>query len=137
MKESIPYAAKYAIGLLIVMSVHMLFNVITTLSYPEHFDYSDYPLYIYVAFFAGTCIWEAMLALLLFLRSGISYKFTIISLIALMLLNLHNILIGGHLVFDISIQALLSIVSLIALMPKSVRSFYNNWSLGDLPEMEL
>ena len=137
MDEERPYMANYGIGLIVVMGFHMLFYGSAALAYPDLFgnEYADSQGF--QMFFIGTGCWELFIAVTLFLKSGISYKFAILSLVLIVTLTLGNMLLNGHLGFTIWVQTILGGASLALLLTRDVRRFYNNWSFGDLPQMDL
>jgi len=132
-----PYIANYAIGLIFVMGVHMVFNGIVCTVYPEIFinDYVD--ALGFEMFFFGVGGWELLISATLFLKSGIAHKFALLSLALIVILTVGNMLMRGTLGFDIWMQTALGAASLVILLLKDVRRFYNNWSLGDLPRIDL
>jgi len=137
MVQDRPYAANYAIGLLVVMGFHMAFNSLSVLLYPELFRSEMYRETFFLYLFIGVSIWEFILAAMLFMGSGLSHKLAVASMVLVLILIVGNIVIGGVIGFDIWFQVALGASVLIFLLLPNVRGFYDNWSLGKLPDTEL
>ncbi len=131
-----PYPGNYAMGLLFVMSMHMLLNGISALLFPEIFDTGYIGGNVFQYVYIGIGVTEFVMMLLLIIRSGIAYRITLAVLIGLMLMNVYFLFYQDIAVFDLELQAILAIVSLILLLFPSVRAYYKNWSLGDIPKLE-
>ncbi len=137
MKEERPFLVNYMLALLFVMSLHMFINSISTLLYPMIFVPSTVSSSTYLMIFAGVSIWEMILTTFLFIGSGIAYKFTVLTLIVMVTLTTTNIIAGGSMGYDIWIQAILGTASLVLAQVPQVKSYYDNWSLGELPQAKL
>ncbi|MBQ7621754.1 MAG: hypothetical protein IJV47_06075 [Candidatus Methanomethylophilaceae archaeon] len=131
-----PYPGNYAMGLLFVMSMHMLFNGISALLFPEIFDTGYIGGNVFQYVYIGIGVTEFVMMLLLIIRSGIAYRITLAVLIGLMLMNVYFLFDHDRAVFDLELQAVLAIASLILLLFPSVRDYYRNWSLGDIPKLD-
>ncbi len=131
-----PYPGNYAMGLLFVMSMHMLFNGISALLFPEIFDTGYIGGNVFQYVYIGIGVTEFVMMLLLIIRSGIAYRITLAVLIGLMLMNVYFLFDHDRAVFDLELQAVLAIASLILLLFPSVRDYYRNWSLGNIPKLD-
>ncbi|MBQ7978897.1 MAG: hypothetical protein IJ248_04010 [Candidatus Methanomethylophilaceae archaeon] len=131
-----PYPGNYAMGLLFVMSMHMLFNGISALLFPEIFDTGYIGGNVFQYVYIGIGVTEFVMMLLLIIRSGIAYRITLAVLIGLMLMNVYFLFDHDRAVFDLELQAVLAIASLILLLFPSVRDYYRNWSFGDIPKLD-
>lgn len=137
MKEERPYIANYAIGMILVMGVNMAFTAISCYLYPELFKPTRVTYEMLLAFYIGMTIWEVLLAVTLFIGSGISYKLCVLSLFLILVLTLTDMLMQGSFAFDIWLQIVLSGLAIVLLLQKPARAYYNNWSLGKLNEWEI
>ncbi|MBR1452238.1 MAG: hypothetical protein IJ592_01920, partial [Candidatus Methanomethylophilaceae archaeon] len=111
-----PYPGNYAMGLLFVMSMHMLFNGISALLFPEIFDTGYIGGNVFQYVYIGIGVTEFVMMLLLIIRSGIAYRITLAVLIGLMLMNVYFLFDHDRAVFDLELQAVLAIASLILLL---------------------
>jgi hypothetical protein len=137
MREERPYLVNYMLALMLVMSLHMFINSISTLLYPTIFVPTSVSSSTYLIIFVGVSIWEMMLTFFLYIGSGIAYKFTVLTLIVMVTLTATNMAAGGNMGFDLWMQTVLGAVSLVLTQIPQVKSFYDNWSLGKLPQTEL
>lgn len=137
MDEERPILTNYAIGLLLVMGFHMLFNGASVLLYPDIFSEEMYDSVYYQWIFVGLGIWEFLMAVLLYLGSGLAYKATTLFLFVLLVMTITNMVAGGRFGFDIWIQTLLGGISFAILEVPRVKRFYDNWSLGHLPDFSV
>lgn len=137
MQSGRPYATNYAIGIIIVMGFHMIFNSLSALIYPEAYESDQYTSAFFQYLFIGASIWEFLLAAGLYVGSGIAHKLSVLSMFLIALLTCTNMVIGGRVGFDIWFQTALSFTVLIILLLPVVRRYYHNWSLGTLPSIHL
>jgi len=136
MAEDRPYLANYAIGLIFVMSLHLLLNGITALLFPELFDDKYLSGETYQIIFIGLGIMEFVVFLLMYMESGIGYKLAIIIMITVMTLTIFDVLGENVYGFDILLQLILGTVVLFILLTPNVREYYRNWSLGKIPNID-
>lgn len=137
MKEGRPYLVNYALGIIFVMSVHLLFNGVAALAFPELFNTSWYKGEFFQVLFIGVGIVEMIMFVSLYIGSGIAYKFTLLLLMGILAATVIYISWKEDFAFDITIQSVLSVVCLVLLLTPRVRRYYKNWSLGELPSFEL
>lgn len=136
MESMRPYPGNYAMGLLFVMSMHMLFNGIAALLFPEIFETGYIGGNVFQYVYIGIGVTEFIMMLLLIAKSGIAYRITLALLIGLIIMNAYFMFRNNGDVFDLQLQAILAIASLVLLLLPSVRKYYNNWSIGDLPKLD-
>lgn len=136
MESMRPYPGNYAMGLLFVMSMHMLFNGIAALLFPEIFETGYIGGNVFQYVYIGIGVTEFIMMLLLIAKSGIAYRITLALLIGLIIMNAYFVFRKNGDVFDLQLQAILAIASLVLLLLPSVRKYYNNWSIGDLPKLD-
>ncbi|MBR4686236.1 MAG: hypothetical protein IKP04_06890 [Candidatus Methanomethylophilaceae archaeon] len=138
MREERPYIANYAIGMIMVMGVNMAFTAISCYLYPDLYRPTRVTYEMLLAFYIGMTVWEVILAITLFIGSGLSYKLCVLSLFLILALTLADMFMqGGSFAFDIWLQIVLSALAIVLLLQKPVRAYYHNWSLGTLGEWEL
>ena len=128
-----PYLSNYATGILIVMGFHMGVNFCSVILFPEWYQSSRFSSSFFMAVFGAVTAWELILALGLFLRSGLAHKLSILSMVLIVVLITANILIGGTIGFDIMFQIVLAIAVLVLILTPSLREYYRGWSLGKIP----
>ena len=87
MGEERPYPANYAIGLLFVMSLHMLFNGVAAILFPEAFESGYFGGGTYQLLYIGIGVTEFIMMLLLLVKSGIAYRLTLLLLISIIMMN--------------------------------------------------
>ena len=131
-----PYPANYAIGLLFVMSMHMLFNGVAALLYPSIFTTGYIGGDAFQYYYIGIGTTEFVMLLMLIARSGMAYKVTLALLIGLIGVNAFFLFSQINDGFDLGLQASLTVASLALLLLPSVREYYRGWSVGDLPGIE-
>ena len=136
MESMRPYPGNYAMGLLFVMSMHMLFNGIAALLFPEIFETGYIGGNVFQYVYIGIGVTEFIMMLLLIAKSGIAYRITLALLIGLIIMNAYFVFGNNGDVFDLQLQAILAIASLVLLLLPSVRKYYNNWSIGGLPKLD-
>jgi len=131
-----PYPGNYAMGILFVMSIHMLFNGVAALLFPEIFETGYIGGKIFQLVYIGVGVLEFCMMLLLLIGSGIAYRITLITLAVIMALNLYYIFSDNEMGFDLGLQGILAVVAFLLLLTPSVRKFYRKISLGDITILE-
>lgn len=137
MKAERPYLVNYAIGLLVVMGFHMLFNAVTIYLYPESIPEGILKGWTRIAFIAGVAVWEFVMAFSVFIGSGIGYRLAVLSMFLILILTIVNIAVRGGGNFDLGMQTFLAVICLVFLLKKETRDFFKNWSLGEMPKMDI
>jgi hypothetical protein len=130
MESERPYPAKYAIGLLVVMGFHMVFNAYSLLDYPYEVPGYDIKGTYILVLFCGVAAWEFIEAISLYRGSCLFHKLAVISSVVLLI----AISIGAYkqevISYDIWFHSILSLAVLIILLFPSVRNHYRGWTLG-------
>ena len=73
---------------------------------------------------------------MLFNGSGVGYKIAILLIIVILILNVYNIVTDIPYGFDMALQGILGSITMVILLMPSVRRYYNNWSIGELPTLK-
>lgn len=138
MTEERPLLANYAIGLLLVMAMHLFFYSWAA-EFVEGMDPIEL-LYLRSSFYPliTLAIAEMVLTMLLYLGSGIAHKVSIVFMafiIVLMLVNMNSD--NQFLEFDLNIQLILGVVVLALLLCPPVWLYYANSTFGRHPSMGL
>ncbi|MBO7351940.1 MAG: hypothetical protein J6U12_03380 [Candidatus Methanomethylophilaceae archaeon] len=130
------YLANYAMGIMLVMSFHLLFEGTVALLFPYLFDTGYLSHQTYQIVYVGLGVLEFIVFVMLFNESGIGYKLAIILIAVILALNVYNIVTDIPYGFDMALQGILGSITLVILLMPSVRRFYNNWSIGELPTLK-
>ncbi len=129
--EERPYLANYAIGLIMLIGIHMLFNIILSIFYPDYFQNEYFTSFYFQIFFLGAEIILTTLAVSLFFGSGIGYKITILVVGGLLLFYNVSVMIGGDFGAYMWFEMILCGLCLaLLLIPKSVRQYYKGWNIS-------
>jgi len=136
-KAERPYLVNYAIGLLVVMGFHMVFNAVTVYLYPGAIPEGLLKGWMRIAFITGVAVWEFIMAFSIFIGSGIGYRLGVLSMFLILVLTVVNIAVRGGGNFDLGMQTFLAAICLIFLLKKETRDFFRNWSLGKMPKMDI
>ena len=131
-----PYLANYAIGLLFVMSMHMLFNGVSALLFPSVFGGGYIGGNVFQFVYIGIGVTEALMLVMLLLKSGIAYRITLVLLAGLIVLNVCSLFNGDILQFDLQLQGILGTASFALLLMPNVRKYYREWTIGKMPAFE-
>lgn len=133
MAEERPYPANYAMGLLFVMSLHMLFNGATAILFPEAFHTGYFGGEAFQILYVGIGVTEFVMFLLLLAKSGIAYRLTLILLAAIVLMDVYYLFNTDKALFDLGLQGILGVIAFALLILPKVREYYRNWSIVDIP----
>ncbi len=136
MEEHYSYLANYAMGIMLVMSFHLLFEGTVALMFPEIFDTGYLSHQAYQIVYVGLGALEFIVFVMLANESGIGYKLAILLIIVILVLNVYNIVDDIPYGFDMALQGILGSITMVILLMPSVRRYYNNWSIGELPALK-
>ena len=136
MEEHYSYPANYAMGIMLVMSFHLLFEGTVALVFPEVFDTGYLSHQYYQLLYIGLGALEFIVFVMLFNGSGVGYKIAILLIIVILILNVYNIVTDIPYGFDMALQGILGSITMVILLMPSVRRYYNNWSIGELPTLK-
>ncbi len=136
MEEHYSYLANYAMGIMLVMSFHLMFEGTVALMFPEIFDTGYLSHQYYQLLYVGMGALEFIIFVMLFNGSGVGYKLAILLVIVILILNVYNIVTDIPYGFDMALQGILGSITMVILLMPSVRRYYNNWSIGELPALK-
>jgi hypothetical protein len=136
MEEHYSYLANYAMGIMLVMSFHLMFEGTVALMFPEIFDTGYLSHQYYQLLYVGMGALEFIIFVMLFNESGVGYKLAILLVIVILILNVYNIVTDIPYGFDMALQGILGSITMVILLMPSVRRYYNNWSIGELPALK-
>ena len=137
MTEERPYLANYAIGLLLVMSLHMFFNTLISYFYSGVQTLYEYDDYLSPIVLMAISAMEILLVVMLYLGSGVAYKLAFVFIGFVIVITIFDMYTENVFFFNIWIQTVLGIITLILLLMPSVRRYYDNYSFGRRPSMDL
>ncbi len=136
MEEHYSYLANYAMGIMLVMSFHLMFEGTVALMFPEIFDTGYLSHQYYQLLYVGMGALEFIIFVMLFNESGVGYKLAILLVIVILILNVYNIVTDIPYGFDMALQGILGSITMVILLMPSVRRYYINWSIGELPALK-
>jgi len=131
--EDRPIVANYATGCLVAMSVHMFISSLSALIFPEMYESPMMTGTVYLVLLLIVAVWEGVLAVGVYLGSGLAYKLAFITVLIMLI----NVVVGiwddRTFGYDFWIQGILSATCIILMLTPQMRKAYKGWSLPSRP----
>ena len=118
------------------MSLHLFISCICALIFSEVYDTLIEGRVSQEALLVMS-VWEGLIAVGIFLRSGLAYKLGIVTVLFMIAVVGSSTLMGGSFGYDFWIQGILSISCLILMLTPKMREAYRGWSLPRTPSYEI
>jgi len=131
--EDRPIVANYAIACLVAMCVHMFISSLAALIFPEIYESPMMTGTLYLILLLLVAIWEGVLAVGIYLGSGMAYKLGFITALIVLI----NVVVGiwddRTFGYDFWIQGILSGTCIVLMLTPQMREAYKGWSLPSRP----